>query len=375
MHPRIILAIARKDAIDILLNKSMLFNLLVPILISLLYLFIRLLDALIGSHATDILVYNPGQSNVAQVVISAFSGSQVAQANAASEVTAAFGPNGSHKSSLYAIGLIIPANFESDLRANNHPQVNLYINGDAVDTRTAALVQAAIDNYAPCPRQSAVVDYRCHCRNQSALQYEFRGCFREDVHLDLTVVLVHRGHNLCPSALARREEKKTIRILMVTTASFGDVVVGNMTGGADLSTSPVWSCTGDTERFYGTGFARIAVRAIGLVLQRGVGLALRQYLSNIDRCRDSWRHCHFHLHSSRHHRRPVEQLLDNSPIVQVMRIVPTYYIADGIYNAIQNQGTWGNTLLDIGVIVGCILVLLAVSIWMLRRQASVAAAI
>ena len=148
MHPRIILAIARKDAIDILLNKSMLFSLLLPILISLLYLFIRLLNALIGSHATDILVSNPGQSNVAQVVINAFSGSQVTQANAASEVTAAFGPNGSHKSSPYAVGLIIPANFESGLRANSHPQVNLYINGDDVDTHTAALMQAAIDNYA-----------------------------------------------------------------------------------------------------------------------------------------------------------------------------------------------------------------------------------
>jgi ABC-2 type transport system permease protein len=58
-----------------------------------------------------------------------------------------------------------------------------------------------------------------------------------------------------------------------------------------------------------------------------------------------------------------------------MKILPTYYITDGVYNAIHNQGTWGNTLLDIGVLISYTIVLLAISTWILRRQASVAAAI
>src|SRR5258708_26968010 len=145
MHPRIILAIARKDASDIFLNKSSLFVLLTPICLSLLWAGIAVL---VGSRTTSILVYNPGQSNVVQAVSDAFPGSQVTQANAASEVTAAFGPNGLHKSSSFAIGLIIPANFDSGLRAGNHQQVNLYINGDDVNRQTATLVQAVIANYA-----------------------------------------------------------------------------------------------------------------------------------------------------------------------------------------------------------------------------------
>ena len=72
---------------------------------------------------------------------------------------------------------------------------------------------------------------------------------------------------------------------------------------------------------------------------------------------------------------PLEQLLGNIPIVQAMRVLPTYYIAAGVYNATQNQETWGNTLLDVTVILACTIVLLAISTWMLRRQASVAAAL
>ncbi len=40
MHPRIIRAIARKDALDLLLNKQTLFMLLTPIIMALLFLFL-----------------------------------------------------------------------------------------------------------------------------------------------------------------------------------------------------------------------------------------------------------------------------------------------------------------------------------------------
>ena len=55
--------------------------------------------------------------------------------------------------------------------------------------------------------------------------------------------------------------------------------------------------------------------------------------------------------------------------------MPTYYIADGVSNASQNLGSFGSNLLDIGVILGSTIVLLAVSAWALRRQSAVTAAI
>ena len=90
MHPRSILAIARKDAIDILLNKATITVLITPIAVSLFFL---LISKLIGAHTTNILVYNPAQSPVVQVVSKAFTQVHITEAGSPAEVTEAFGPN------------------------------------------------------------------------------------------------------------------------------------------------------------------------------------------------------------------------------------------------------------------------------------------
>jgi ABC-type branched-subunit amino acid transport system ATPase component len=69
------------------------------------------------------------------------------------------------------------------------------------------------------------------------------------------------------------------------------------------------------------------------------------------------------------------EMLSSSPAYQIARILPTYYIAEGAYNASRNLGSLGSNLLDAGVILGSTLVLLAISVWVLRRQSAVLALI
>jgi ABC-2 type transport system permease protein len=69
------------------------------------------------------------------------------------------------------------------------------------------------------------------------------------------------------------------------------------------------------------------------------------------------------------------QLLSSSPAYRIARILPTYYIAEGAYNASRNLGSFGSNLLDIGVILGSTIVLFAISAWVLRRQSEVLALI
>lgn len=137
IRPRAVLAIARKDTLDILLNRSNLFALAAPLLLTLLYLLITRLTA--GS-ATTMLVYNPGDSGVQQAVSSAFATTRVTRANSPSDVTAAFGPNGTRKNAAYDIGMIIPANFEHDIQVGGHPQVTLYFNGNAISDQQRLLL-------------------------------------------------------------------------------------------------------------------------------------------------------------------------------------------------------------------------------------------
>jgi ABC-2 type transport system permease protein len=68
-------------------------------------------------------------------------------------------------------------------------------------------------------------------------------------------------------------------------------------------------------------------------------------------------------------------LLSTNPVSKITRALPTYYIAEGVYNASQNLGSLGSNLVDIGVILGSTLVLLAILAWALRRLSAVAATI
>ena len=144
MQVRAIVAIARKDAIEIRLQKSLLFNLALPPLLTVAYLIVSALITQVIQSPASLLVYNPGDSHLAQVIGAAFAKSKVTQADSADQVLAAFGPDGSLGRSPYWLGLIIPANFENDLRAGRQPKLSLFLNQDAVGPVTSGLVEAAI---------------------------------------------------------------------------------------------------------------------------------------------------------------------------------------------------------------------------------------
>ena len=72
---------------------------------------------------------------------------------------------------------------------------------------------------------------------------------------------------------------------------------------------------------------------------------------------------------------PPGQIVGNGPVLPIVRLLPTYSLVEGVVNASENLGTWGNHLVDLGVILGGSLVLLAISAWALRRRSAVLALI
>lgn len=72
---------------------------------------------------------------------------------------------------------------------------------------------------------------------------------------------------------------------------------------------------------------------------------------------------------------PLATLIGDNPLAQAARVLPTYYIANGAYDAMQNQGSPGSHLFNITIILGTTLALIAITAWVLRRQSSVAASI
>src|ERR1700694_5142970 len=147
MHTRNILAIARKDALDIILNKTTLFFLFTPIFLAVLFAIIGSLLSSKNSSAS-LLIYNPGHSGIEQYVSAAFKGVPIVHAATAEDVASAFGPQGSHKNISYEFGLVVPANFDSSVRAGNHPQVQMYVNQNNIDISGSQLLVYTFSDYA-----------------------------------------------------------------------------------------------------------------------------------------------------------------------------------------------------------------------------------
>lgn len=368
MHPRVIWAIVRKDALDIWLNKSTLGGLIYPIIMSLVFF---LISHLVVSRGTSLLIYNPGNSSLAQVVVKAFPNSVITQAGSEAEVEAAFGPNGAQKKSSYALGLILPANFDSDLRAGNHPAISLFLNGSTVNAKTEALLQTAVINYAraianpqpPVTITTAVINPPSSTST---------GVLLAQVYTPLVLLLsLIVGTTFIPLLLLEEKEKKTLRMLLVTPASFMDILAGKLLIVLVFQLAITSVALAIQGGFSGDVPLVMFYVLIGAFFSLSLGLFFGSIFNTASAAGTAAGFVALVYILGGLFVGQLGQMLGGGLVGQIARLLPTYYLAEGMVNASQSLGSWGSNLLDTGVILGSMILLLAISAWALRRQSAV----
>lgn len=370
MHIRSILAIARKDAMDIILNKSALFTLLSPIFIALLFLGI---SSVLGTRTSDILIYDPGNAGIDQVITSFFDHPTVTRAASPGDVAAAFGPDGAHKSSRYAVGLVVPPNFETDLRKGAHPRLGLYINGDEVNNLDRQLLLRLITNYA-----SAVVNPQPLAITVATINPPVSTPILDLSKAYIVVALLTSfivGTSIVPNLLVEEKEKKTMRLLMVSPASFTDVVLGKLLVGLVYQLVLAIVVIAIQRGFIGNIPVVLLFVLLGSCFALALGLLAGSIFETTGGLGGFVSIVSIVFVVSALFTGPLGTLLNGNPLVQAVKILPTYYVADGAYNALQNQSALPSALFDGGIVLGCTIVVLGIAVWLLRRQASVVAAL
>ena len=373
MHMRSILAIARKDALDILLNKATLTMLLTPIFLAVLFVVI---GGLLGSHTTNALVYNPSKSGVEQVLDGAFSDIKVTYTNSPSDVAAAFGPDGSHKNTTYALGLVVPADFDTSLRSGAHPQLNLYVDGGQVNNQQRQLLLSALADYSRSianpqpPANITVATINPPSPTSNAIQ-DIGVVYSVAVLLSSFLV----GTSLVPGLLAEEKEKKTLRMLMVSPASFADVVAAKLLVGLVYQLLLALIVLGIKGGFVGQVSLLLLFALLGSLFSVSLGLLIGCIFQTTTATGAFSGMISIIYILPLFFVGPFKQLLPNSPFSQAIKALPTYYLADGAANAIQAQSTFSGTVLDIGIVLSSIVILFLVATWSLRRQAAVVSTI
>jgi ABC-2 type transport system permease protein len=372
MHRRTILAIARKDALDILLNKSTLMVLLSPIIVAVLFAFI---NGVFANKTTKLLIFNPGNSAVEQVLVGAYQKPEVVRADSLDEVAAQFGPDGAKKSSDYVVGLVVPSDFEASLRAGGHPQVGLYVNGDQVDNQQRQLLMQAITDYSrsvanPQPPASIALTTINPPKPNSALQD--LGSFYAAAAL-LTSFMI--GTSLVPGLLVEEKEKKTLRMLMVSPASWGDIIASKLLVGLTYQVVLSLVILAVVQGFFGQVPLVLLFLVLGALFGGAIGLLMGSIFKTQSATGALAGMVSFLFLVPSFFVGPLGQLFQGSPVTNVMKAVPTYYLAEGIINALGSQTTPTSLTLDAGIVGACIVVLFVGALWALRRQAAVVSTI
>ena len=376
VHLRSILAIARKDALDIWLDKGKLAALVFPLVLALLWLGIsRLSSGQPAPAATALLIYNPGQSQLEQVVSNLFPSTKITQASSPQQVAAAFAESDTSTTAGYDVGLAIPAGFEASLKAGSHSQVNLYLNTTTVSSGQASLLQAAISYYArtvvtPTSPVSLVTSTIHPAPASTTSKLTLGG---EYTNLVVPISFV-AGISLLPALLIEEKEKKTLRMLMVSPASYTDVLIGKVLVVFVYQVALSLILLALFGAFSVNASLLLLYMLCGVILAMSVGLLLGTMLETAAAASGLMSVAIFafiipaiFVSLAPH--------LNSSAITQIIKILPTYYVAEGVHNALQRQGSFSSNVTDVGATLGCALVIFVGTVWLLRRQAQVAAAL
>ena len=370
MDMRSILAIARKDALDTLLNKSSLIGLLTPIILAILF---AVLTTAMSGHTSQLLIYNPGNSHMEQTISSFFANPQIIHAGSADDVVAAFGADGSRKDTTYSLGLVVPADFDAQLRRGEHPDVRLFLNGNELDNRDRAVLMRLVTYYASATINPQPVNLSLAMINPP------RATPVADVsssYIALSLLMSFlMGTSLMASLLVEEKEKKTLRMLMVSPASYGDVIMGKLLVGLgyQLVLSAVVLIV--MRGFTGNIAALLLVLLLSSCFALTLGLLLGSLLRTTTALGGITGALSLVFIYPALFAGILGSLFQGSLIVQIARIFPAYYIADGLIKALSNQSLLGEMALDVSVVLVCTVVLFVAATWSLRRQAAVVATI
>lgn len=287
--------------------------------------------------------------------------------NSAEAVSEAFSQNGAQKNIPYALGLIIPAGLEKELQGGSQPQTSLYVNGDAIREPQAILLERSLEGYV---RRMADPHFVTNIRivpvnptHGTSLAVDFKK-FLAMVNLVSSLFI---GASFVSSLLVEEMEKKTIHLLRGSSAAWIDMIWGKLLIGLGYQLLVAIVILVIQNGFVGQVRIVLLLTLLGAIFSVAVGLlagsllktgsavgAFVGVISLIFLLPAIFAGFFFQVPST--------------SAIQLVKVMPTYYLAEGILNAMMNQTVPGRLLMEVAVVAGYTLACLAAAVWSLRLQ-------
>lgn len=355
MNLSIVSAITRKDLVDAIRHRYLLTALVTPLFVAL--LFRVMLPSANSRDILTIVVHDAaGSGLVAELRNSPRIGVvEVSSADAMAkevETRKAIG------------GLVVPANFDSDLAAGKQPDLTVYVNNERNVFELAAfrrLVDQMVRAVAKQPDPARMVWVNVGEDANNSIR---GGTSLDQMLLPLLLILTFgmTGAFVVPLLIVEEKEKRTLDFLLSSPASLREIIAGKAVTGVVYTLLIAGLLLGINRAFIHNWLLTSLTVLIGLLFVVGVGLVVGSLLKNTMQV-NTW--ASFVL---------ILLMAPSFPSIGItkwfetaMRVVPTYYLTEAL--KLSMAGTVTSQLwVNLAVLTGCTLVVFFVASWALHRR-------
>ncbi len=354
MHPRIILAIAKKDIVDAVKNAYILFALILPVGMSVLFSFMLPKD-----RPLDIVIYDPGPSRLVEQ-LKVNPAVKLIPVNTADEVPQRVkeGPLG---------GLALPGDFDASVLAGKTPELRVYYNGRrglGEQTALRQVLEGALRAMAGQAMPANLVPYDVTSSGKEGERQEFDlASFYLIILLVMGLCMV--GVFVVPTILVEEKEKRTLQAVLVSPASYTDLVMGKALVGLFYALLIALVLLLLNKGFAGNAAVTILAVILGSLFLVLVGLLMGALFSTMTQV-NTWSSIVMLALLI-----PAMFILPPqppAPVSTITRLIPTSYMADAISIGLSKKATLGNVGLDLLVLAVSTVIVLVAVLWALRRE-------
>jgi ABC-2 type transport system permease protein len=357
MHPRIVLAIAKKDIVDAVKNAYVLFALILPVGLSLLFSFMSASGG--KDRLLNIVIYDAGQSRLVEQ-LQANPAVKLIPANSADEVPAQVkdGQLG---------GLALPADFDAAVAAGKTPELRVYYNGRRSISEQTALRQTMEDALRASagqtlPARLVPLDVASSGKESAGPDADLAQYL---LVMSLVMALIMAGVYIVPITLVEEKEKRTLQAILVSPASYLDLVFGKVLVGMFYSLLLAMLLLLLNKGFAGNAAVTILAVVLGSLFLVQVGLLMGAVFSTTAQVNTWGAIILIALLVPTIFLMPPQP---PAPVSTIVRLFPTGQMADAMIIGLSNRASLSNVGLDLLILAGMTVIVSAAVVWALRRE-------
>ncbi len=349
MNRRAVFTIVRKDLLDAIKNKHVLFSLLLPIIMS----FLMRLVYLSQESEIRLAIFDPGGSQLV---------TRLTEGDTKVELIACASPEEVRLKVQQGAdaGLVVPEDFDFELKQGRKPPVHIYRNARQLERVNWLEGFVKRNAYALAGYELPVrlqVDWLGKS-GQSLDIGERISRFLLGMWLLMAAAIV--GVIAVPGIMVEEKEKRTLDAILITPASYADVIVAKGLVGFIYAVMVSGIVLTLNDGFKGNVPLLLAGVLLTVLFTIGVGLFMSQFFNSVMQI-NTWSTVIFF---------PIiipAMFFSLPPSVErVFRIFPTYYSARVFQLAWKGDGSTSEALLCLGVLAIWAVAFAVADVWMVK---------